>query len=152
MTGNRHSEEMIKQTIEILKDEKVRITPQREAMIRYLVENENHPTAEMIFNDLKSSFTSMSLATVYNNLKLFNQLGIVKELNVGDEASHFDFAGDKHYHLICKNCGKIVDIYYPVLNEVESFAHKLTGFDIIGHHLEIYGICPSCQKKDGQAE
>ena len=138
------------QTIARLRANKIRVTPQRDAIIKYLIASEAHPTAEMIFAALSPEFPHMSVATVYNNLKLLADLHLIEEMNVGDPATHFDFALESHYHVICRNCGKIVDFSYDQLTDVEAVAAKKTGFLVDGHHLEVYGLCPDCQIKLGK--
>lgn len=135
----------VEKTIRHLKDHDIRITPQRHAILTYLIETESHATADDIHQALVSDFPSMSVATVYNNLRLFIKMAIVTELKYGDTSSRFDFVGEKHYHAICSECGKIKDIYYPGLDDVELVASNLTGYEVSSHRLEIYGICPECQ-------
>ncbi|CAM3281397.1 Fur family transcriptional regulator [Vagococcus fessus] len=130
-----------------LKQSDIRITPQRYAILEYLIESHSHPTADDIYKALSKRFPSMSVATVYNNLRLFTKIGFVQEMAYGDSSSRFDFSSQKHYHAICEECGKIVDTYYPGLDDVEVAAEQLTGFQINKHRMELYGICPDCQKK-----
>lgn len=130
-----------------LKQSDIRITPQRYAILEYLIESHSHPTADDIYKALSKRFPSMSVATVYNNLRLFTKIGFVQEMAYGDSSSRFDFSSQKHYHAICEECGKIVDTYYPGLDDVEVAAEQLTGFRINKHRMELYGICPDCQKK-----
>ncbi|GAA0353020.1 Fur family transcriptional regulator [Alkalibacterium iburiense] len=136
---------LVEQSIERLKYNNIRITPQRHAILEFLIEHDSHPTADEIYKALEDRFPSMSVATVYNNLRLFIQLGLVKEMMFGDNSSRFDFSSTEHYHAICSNCGKIEDIYYPGLDDVEIVASNLTGFEVSSHRLEIYGLCPDCQ-------
>ena len=89
----------------------------------------------------------MSVATVYNNLRVFREAGLVKELTYGDASSRFDFVTSDHYHAICESCGKIVDFHYPGLDEVEQLAAHVTGFKVSHHRLEIYGVCQECSKR-----
>lgn len=138
---------LVKQSIERLKYNNIRITPQRHAILEFLIEHDSHPTADEIYKALEDRFPSMSVATVYNNLRLFIQLGLVKEMMFGDNSSRFDFSSTEHYHAICSKCGKIEDIYYPGLDDVEIVASNLTGFEVSSHRLEIYGLCPDCQQE-----
>jgi len=138
---------LVQQSIERLKYSNIRITPQRHAILEYLIEKDNHPTADEIYKDLVDRFPSMSVATVYNNLRLFIHLGLVKEMMYGDNSSRFDFASTEHYHAICSSCGRIEDIYYPGLDDVEVVASTLTGYKVNSHRLEIYGLCPECQEE-----
>ncbi|BAB04670.1 peroxide-responsive transcriptional repressor PerR [Halalkalibacterium halodurans] len=133
--------------IEALKTTRVRMTPQRHAILEYLFESMTHPTADEIYKALEGRFPNMSVATVYNNLRVFKEAGIVKELTYGDSSSRFDCVTSDHYHVICEECGKIVDFHYPGLDEVETLAEHVTGFKVSSHRMEIYGICPDCQKK-----
>lgn len=136
---------LVKEVIERLKDSNIRITPQRYALLEYLIENHNHPTADDIYRSLEEKFPNMSVATVYNNLRLFIGIGIVKELSYGDSSSRFDFIDYPHYHAICKECGKIVNFKHTQLEYIEQEALNLTGFQTINdHRLEVYGICEEC--------
>lgn len=127
-----------------LKSTGVRITPQRHAILEFLIQSMIHPTADEIYRALEDKFPNMSVATVYNNLRVFRESGLVKELTFGDSSSRFDFVTIEHYHIICDSCGKIVDFHYPGLDEVEQLASHLTGFQVNSHRLEIYGSCPAC--------
>ncbi|MDC2865469.1 MULTISPECIES: peroxide-responsive transcriptional repressor PerR [unclassified Bacillus (in: firmicutes)] len=138
--------EELKEALEMLKNTGVRITPQRHAILEYLVESMMHPTADEIYKALEGKFPNMSVATVYNNLRVFKEVGLVKELTYGDASSRFDYVTSQHYHVICENCGKIVDFPYTGLEEIENEAAKATGFVINSHRLEIYGVCQDCNK------
>ncbi|MDQ0861619.1 peroxide-responsive transcriptional repressor PerR [Bacillus sp. V2I10] len=142
------SEHQLKEALDTLKQTGVRITPQRHAILEYLIQTMTHPTADDIYKSLESKFPNMSVATVYNNLRVFREVGLVKELTYGDASSRFDFVTTEHYHVICEKCGKIVDFHYPGLDEVEHLASHVTGFKVSHHRMEIYGVCGSCEKKE----
>lgn len=133
------------QALEKLKNTGVRMTPQRHAILEYLLNSMSHPTADEIYKALETRFPSMSVATVYNNLKVFIEAGLVKELTYGDQSSRFDADMSDHYHAVCDVCGKMVDFDYPALHEAEETAARKTGFQIRGHRLEVHGICPECR-------
>ena len=141
-------ENLLKNALDTLKDTKVRITPQRHAILEYLINSMAHPTADDIYKALEGKFPNMSVATVYNNLRVFREVGLVKELTYGDSSSRFDFVTTQHYHVICEECGKIVDFHYPGLDEVEQLASHVTGFQINNHRMEIYGTCPDCTTRE----
>lgn len=142
------SEVMLKDALDTLKKSGVRITPQRNAILAYLVTSKSHPTADDIYQSLASNFPNMSVATVYNNLRVFLSVGLIKELTYGDASSRFDFITHDHYHIICDSCGDIVDFQYPGLEEVEQLAAHITGFKVNSHRLEVYGTCPTCLAKE----
>ncbi|CAH0122580.1 MULTISPECIES: peroxide-responsive transcriptional repressor PerR [unclassified Paenibacillus] len=137
----------VQYALEQLKDMGVRVTPQRHAILTYLLDSHTHPTADEIYRALSPKFVSMSVATVYNNLKLFIEAGLVRELTYGDDSSRFDADLSDHYHAICEQCGKIVDFDYPKLSDVEQTAAQASGFVVRGHRMEVYGICKSCSSK-----
>lgn len=138
------SEVRLKGALDTLKNRGVRITPQRHAILEYLISSDSHPTADDIYKALEGDFPNMSVATVYNNLRVFRNAGLIKELTYGDASSRFDFVTHDHYHIICDECGTIVDFHHPGLEEVERLASHVTGFTVNYHRLEVYGTCPSC--------
>lgn len=121
-------EHELEESIASLRQAGVRITPQRQAILRYLISSHTHPTADEIYQALSPDFPNISVATIYNNLRVFKDIGIVKELTYGDSSSRFDFNTHNHYHIICEQCGKIVDFQYPQLNEIERLAQHMTDF------------------------
>jgi len=127
-----------------LKRTGVRMTPQRHAVLAFLLESKTHPTADEIFKSLENQFPSMSLATVYNNLKVLVQFGLIRELIYGDTSSRYDANLENHYHANCVECGSLVDFDYPSLQSIESAAAEETGFLIQSHRFEVYGTCPNC--------
>lgn len=137
----------IETALEKLKDTGVRMTPQRHAILDYLLNVTTHPTADDIYKSLYPRFPSMSVATVYNNLKLFVAAGLVRELTYGDQSSRFDADMSEHYHAVCVVCGKIVDFEHSPLSlvEAEHSAGRSTGFLVEGHRFEVRGRCPECQ-------
>lgn len=132
------------QALEKLKMTGVRMTPQRHAILSFLLDCKTHPSADEIYRALEKKYPGMSVATVYNNLKVFIDSGLIRELTYGDDASRFDADMSDHYHAICELCGKISDFAYPRLDQVEEAAAEETGFMIRGHRMEVYGVCQSC--------
>ncbi|MCX7914265.1 MAG: transcriptional repressor [Thermodesulfovibrionales bacterium] len=121
------------------------MTPQRMAILNYLKDNKDHPAVEDIYKSIITQFPTISLATVYKNLEMLKNLGMLKELSIGQDKKHFDPNVSPHHHLICKECKKIVDI--DVKFDLNIPEHSKKGFEIIGSHIEFYGICPECKKK-----
>lgn len=138
------AEMRIQEAMDTLKGSGVRITPQRHAILEFLLSSMTHPTADEIYKALEGKFPNMSVATVYNNLRVFKEVGLVRELTYGDSSSRFDCNVTDHYHAICEHCGKIVDFHYPGLDEVETIVEHVTGFEVSHHRLEVYGTCTDC--------
>lgn len=139
--------EKLEKALQKLKTSGVRMTPQRHAILSFLFSTMDHPTADEIYRALEGRFPNMSVATVYNNLRLFKESGLVRELNYGDSSSRFDANVSDHYHIICTKCQKMMDFDYPELKKVEEVAAETTGFKIENHRMEIYGLCPDCQQE-----
>ena len=140
-------ERTLKDSLAYLKSRGVRITPQRHAILEYMVQSMVHPTADEIYKALEERFPNMSVATVYNNLRAFIDVGLVRELKFGDSSSRFDYLRHDHYHIICSDCGLMIDFEYEQLTDAEKVAAEFSGFEILNHRLEFYGICPECQMK-----
>ncbi|SFS99933.1 peroxide-responsive transcriptional repressor PerR [Marininema halotolerans] len=136
----------LNQAVEKLKSTGVRMTPQRYAILEYLLSSLGHPTADEIYRALEGKFPNMSVATVYNNLRVFREAGLVRELTYGDASSRFDANMHDHYHIICRECSRIVDFEYPSLMDVEKEAAQKTGFMVENHRMEVYGLCKSCHE------
>ena len=92
---------------QILRSEGFKVTPQRIAIYDALRGHHNHPTAEMIYHRLRPMHPSMSLATVYKTMEIFEKIGLVKVLEVGDERAHYDWDTTAHAHIRCVRCNKV---------------------------------------------
>ncbi|MCH1625022.1 Fur family transcriptional regulator [Ferdinandcohnia quinoae] len=135
-------DEKIIELIPFLKERGLRITPQRILILQTIISIKGHPTVE----DIHQKLPYISLATIYNNVKLFLSLHILKELPYGNGLSKYELANQpEHYHILCESCGEIIDFNYPNLKEIEHVACKLTSFKIHTHQMEVYGLCPTCQ-------
>ncbi|MDQ0191312.1 transcriptional repressor [Alicyclobacillus cycloheptanicus] len=129
----------------LLKDAGLRVTPQREAILTFLMEYDGHATVDEIYKAIHPTFPSMSMSTVYNTVKHFAQVGLVKEITFGDNASRFDINVKPHHHLVCRKCGALIDFYMDKLPSF-SLPPEANGFAIEDYHVEVKGICPSCQR------
>ena len=138
----------MEQMVSRLKNGEHRITPQRLAIFKVLANSVGHPSAEDIHSALVEHYPTMSLATVYKTLALLKQEGEVLELQFSDLGNRYD--GNKPYphpHVICTGCGDIVDPSFLDLDDITKKMTDDTGFKIVAHRLDFYGICPECQEK-----
>ena len=130
-----------------LKDKGVRFTPQRQAILEFLLATNTHPTAEDIYKQVKVKFPGVSLGTIYNTLNMLKEYGFILELTCGDMSSRFDGNPNNHYHAMCISCNKVVD-FHSNLIEMDEVVVEKTGFIVNTHNLVFYGICPECQHKE----
>jgi Fur family peroxide stress response transcriptional regulator len=130
-----------------LRERDYRLTPQRVALLRLLAASEGHPSAADLYEQIKEQFPTTSPATVYKTLTLLKDMGEVLELGFSDDDNRYD--GNKPYphpHLVCIGCHKIVDPKVSLVQPLEQEVAGLSGYRIVGHRLDFYGICPDCQR------
>lgn len=118
---------------------------QREAILQELCARTDHPTAEELYLSLKQRMPALSLGTVYRNLSLLSDEGIILKLTCGG-ADHFDGNAAQHYHFLCESCGKLFDVHMPIYPDLEEIACENSDFHVTNHRLTFYGICPACME------
>ena len=132
-----------------LRERGSRLTPQRMAVLKILAASEEHPSVEQIYERVKVDFPMTSLATIYKTVTLLKEMGEVLELGFSDGSNRYD--GNKPYphpHLICTKCRNIVDPKVPTLSELPQEVARSTGYRLVSHRLDFFGICPQCQEKE----
>lgn len=125
----------------------MKFSKQRELIRKTVVENNVHPTADDVYAMLKPSNPSLSLGTVYRNLTVLADNGVINRLRMPNGSDRFDGQMYEHYHVICRDCGKIFDIKLALLKELDEKVEKETGVAAISHQLIINGVCSECQTK-----
>ena len=130
-----------------LRSEGYKVTPQRIAIYNLLYGGKEHPTAEMIYRDLRTAHPTMSLATVYKTMEIFEKMGLVKVLDMGDESSRYDSDTHNHPHLRCVMWNKVEDLEGFNMADISAEAETLSEYRITGQQLNFEGICPACQAK-----
>ncbi len=120
---------------------------QREAIVDSLKNRTDHPTAEMVYNDIKKIYPNISLGTVYRNLALLSENGIIIRINCGDDAERFDGNTQPHYHFICRECGNVLDLEMDSLDFINTLASTSFNGKILGNFTYFYGFCENCVDK-----
>ncbi len=131
---------------ELLEHTPLKATPQRLAILKE-IEQAGHIDLDTIYKNISKTFPSMSLATVYKNLHLLKEYGVIKELSIKDRKSKYEIAAQpKHHHLICKVCGEVTDIFIDT-SQIDKQIKEMEGFS--AEHCEVYcyGICNKCKQK-----
>jgi Fur family peroxide stress response transcriptional regulator len=143
----------IEQMVEALASRGHRVTPQRLAIIEVLAKSEGHPTANQVLRLVQRRFPMMGKATVYNTIELLKQVGQILELEFRDGANRYDGnRPEPHPHVICTRCGRIAEVMQPSLHTTAEQVAGRTGYRLLSHRFDVYGLCPSCQVKiDGNA-
>ena len=125
----------------------IRLTTQRQIILEELAKVKTHPTASELYDMVRKRLPRIGLGTVYRNLELMADSGMILKIEVGGTQKRFDATTDDHYHIRCSTCGRVDDIDVPVIRDLASQAAATTSYHILGHHIEFTGICSSCQKE-----
>ena len=119
---------------------------QRELIKNFLTDRKDHPTADIIYTNVRRQNPNISLGTVYRNLTLLVQEGEINRLRLGDGVDHFDADTSPHYHFICTECGNVVDLEIDHPESIINAAATNFNGQITGHVAYFYGTCGNCLK------
>ncbi|MEM0466404.1 MAG: Fur family transcriptional regulator [Candidatus Thermoplasmatota archaeon] len=133
--------------IKLLKDNNLKITPQRISILSYLEHHRTHPTADDIYKALKQKTPSLSKTTVYNALETLKQHNLIHSLTISGSEARYDIKQELHHHFYCTYCKKIFDIDLCCPN-IEQVTQQ--GYHIDEVHGYFRGLCPLCQRKREQ--
>jgi Fe2+ or Zn2+ uptake regulation protein len=120
-----------------------KVTPQRQRIFEALHASGDHPTAERVWETVRSDMPSMSLKTVYQTLNELAELGEIQALDLGTGAARFDPTLDSHHHLVCEECGRVRDLYADFA-EVRVPTSTAEGFEVRSTEIVFRGRCPEC--------
>lgn len=122
-------------------------TKSRKAVIEVLEKAHMPISAEEVFIRIKEAGHTTNLSTVYRTLDLMENKGLINKTIMNDSKARYELTGEGHrHHLICTGCHKMVPIDICPIEKLEQDVIKETKFDITGHKLELYGLCPECKK------
>lgn len=121
---------------------------QREAIKEYLAHTKEHPTADMVYMNIRTAYPNISLGTVYRNLNLLAEQGEIIKINCQDGSDRFDGNHNPHYHFVCKSCGKVMDIEMESIDHINKIARAGFSGTVEGHVTFFYGLCPLCSTKE----
>ena len=119
---------------------------QRERLLDLLSGTGTHPTAGWLYDRMKKEFPDLSMGTVYRNLNILNEQGLVRKIDFGSTFDRFEAKTVPHYHFICERCGSVSDLPLPVDEKLNERVSTSTGFKARRHRIEFYGVCDRCAK------
>lgn len=125
----------------------MRLTTQRQIILEELGKVTSHPTANEVYDMVRRRLPRIGLGTVYRNLELMADSGIILKLEVGGTQKRFDATTEPHYHIRCTSCGRVDDIAMEVQEHINQAAEKASNYIILGHHVEFSGICRACAER-----
>lgn len=141
---------------ERMKKRSMRLTPQRVAILGVLDRDRaGHLGADEIHARLRRAHPEIGLATVYRTLDMLERIGVLHRTDFGEGRSQFELnpndEGHYHHHLICLECGRIIEFQDDLLDQLEAEIARKSGFAVVDHTLRVYGYCRSCQAKRAAA-
>ena len=127
-------------------EKKLRHSRQRERIYQYLCESTEHPSAEMVYNDLRPEIPGLSLGTVYRNLKLLEELGQVRRITSFQGTERYDACCGDHAHFLCEGCGLLHDLGGANALAIRDAIRLEEGFTMARLDLTVTGRCPNCKE------
>ena len=117
----------------------------RDAILEYLRHTKAHPSAETIYTDLKPQIPDLAMGTVYRNLTLFKEKGLVSSVATVHGVERFDANTDPHVHFICANCDAVIDLdQMQIPDALRQMAEKCCGGTVNECQLSFTGLCQDC--------
>lgn len=126
----------------------LKYSKQREMIKDFLMTRRDHPTADVVYTNVRRQNPNISLGTVYRNLSLLADLGEIQRLRLGDGTDHFDADTSPHYHFICTKCGQVIDLKMESIEGIRELAGADFEGTIDGHVTYFYGTCGDCTKAE----
>jgi Fur family ferric uptake transcriptional regulator len=133
-----------------MKTAKNRMTRQRRLIYEELKKSSAHPTADELFQIVRTHLPRISMGTVYRNLDFLIRAGLARKLENGGRQSRFDANISPHYHIRCRICNRVDDIRQMTPFEFDISTFETNGYDIEGFQLELRGTCADCRKAKEQ--
>ncbi|MFW6120131.1 MAG: Fur family transcriptional regulator [Petrotogales bacterium] len=137
----------IEEVSSMLKKSGIRLSLQKIFIFDYLINNQNHPTAKQIFDDLVVEIPTLSKTTVYNALSSFIESGLVRKLVIEENETRYDIITRSHGHFKCIECGEITNFDIDIDGYFEK---ELKDFGITRREITLKGTCPTCRLKKGK--
>ena len=124
-----------------------RNTRQRQVILEELQKLTSHPTAAALYVIVRRRLPNISLGTVYRNLDLLARTGLIQKLEFAGAEARFDGNVQHHDHVRCVQCGRVDDVSAPPLGLLGGADDDWGGYQILGHRLEVFGLCPQCRSR-----
>ena len=149
MLNDNSNEEIIDELKKIVKQKGLKYTEQREIVLSVLLDAQDHLTAEEVYNEIKKEHTdsNIGIATVYRALSFLEEVDLITSIAFGTDGKKYESNAKSHHdHLICTNCGKIIEFIDDEIEKRQDKIAKKNKFKITSHSMQLYGTCETCQE------
>jgi len=124
-----------------------RCSVQRQLLQRIIEQSRDHPTALVVFEKARAQMPTISLGTVYRNLQLLVDQGVLLERKNGNQPARYEANRQRHYHISCVECGALEDLSVPYQEVLDRRVQRMVRYRLQEHRMEFYGVCPRCQER-----
>jgi len=131
----------------LLRERGLPLTVQRREILKIVLERDDHPTADQVYDAAKGRISRLSRTTVYRVLDALVALGVIRRLHHPGATARFDGRAERHHHLFCSVCGRVVDVCDAGLDSLELLPGDAHGFSIDDYAVHFVGTCPECRRK-----
>ena len=125
-----------------------RKTKQRDVILEQLCSLTSHPSADELYTMVRRRLPRISMGTVYRNLELLASDGVIQKIEISGTQRRFDGNASDHYHVRCLDCGRVADAHIKTPIPIQDVVKEVTDFEIVGHRLELIGLCQHCRSRD----
>ena len=132
----------------IIKSKGMKWTEQREIILDIILSQDCHLSADEVYQMVKEKYpnSSIGIATIYRTLNFLEEVKLISSIPFGKDGKKYEKTKDTHHdHLICINCGKIIEFYDEKIEQQQEIIAKKNNFKITGHTMQLYGICHECE-------
>ena len=127
---------------------RLRFTKQRALILDIIRQGEGHQDADEVYRQAREKEPRLSLSTVYRSLQMFKKLGLIEEVHFDETHHHYEVKpSSEHHHLVCLNCGKVIEFRYPVSRYLKRNVAEAKEFEIVDTEVHMTGYCPRCRQK-----
>jgi Fur family peroxide stress response transcriptional regulator len=126
------------------------LTVQRREILIAVLERDDHPTADQVYDSVKDRIRGLSRTTVYRVLETLVGLGMIRRLHHPGASARFDGKTRRHHHLVCRMCHQVIDVESPSLDDLQLSPKQRRGFQIEDYSVHFIGICARCSEKASQ--
>ncbi len=135
----------------ISRERSLPVTVQRRVVLDALLDRQDHPTVDQLYEDVKERMPGVSRTTIYRALETLVELGLARRTNHFEASARFDGNTEHHHHLVCRRCNRVADIALPNLNKIQLPSLGSTGFEVIDYSIHLEGLCAECQKRSAKS-